>query len=104
MAENEEVEEVNQNKDNTKDGQKAAAALDKVTDHVEEKETEISTANIENILKTSESKREKTEEIKIKKADIDLIVREIECTRNLAQKALFESKGNLQAALVSFLD
>ena len=45
MAENEEVEEVNQNKDNTKDGQKAAAALDKVTDHVEEKETEISTAS-----------------------------------------------------------
>ena len=44
-AENEEVEEVNQNKDNTKDGQKAAAALDKVTDHVEEKETEISTAS-----------------------------------------------------------
>ena len=94
MAENEEVEEVNQNKDNTKDGQKAAAALDKVTDHVEEKETEISTASeqilkfyfsisllssdIENILKTSESKRGKTEEIKIKKADIDLIVREIE--------------------------
>ena len=29
-------------------------------------------------MKTSESKREKTEEIKIKKADIDLIVREIE--------------------------
>ena len=32
-------------KDNTKDGQKAAAALDKVTDHVEEKETEISAAS-----------------------------------------------------------
>ena len=38
----------------------------------------ISFSDIENILKTSESKREKTEEIKIKKADIDLIVREIE--------------------------
>ena len=38
----------------------------------------LSFSDIENILKTSESKREKTEEIKIKKADIDLIVREIE--------------------------
>ena len=28
-----------------KDGQKAAAALDSVTDHVEEKETEASTAS-----------------------------------------------------------
>jgi len=35
-------------------------------------------SDIENILKTSESKRGKTEEIKIKKADIDLIVREID--------------------------
>ena len=42
MAETEEREEI---KDNTKDGQKAAAALDKVTDHVEEKETEASTAS-----------------------------------------------------------
>ena len=43
-------------------------------------------SDIENILKTSESKREKTEEIKIKKADIDLIVREIEV--RLSNKSL----------------
>ena len=41
-----EVRGGNQSKDNTKDGKKAAAALDKVTDHVEEKETEISTASM----------------------------------------------------------
>ena len=43
MTEAEEHE--NENQDNTKDGQKAAAALDKVTDHVEEMEMEASTAS-----------------------------------------------------------
>merc|ERR1712110_1258794 len=93
--------EVDQSRDNTKDGKKAAAALDKVTDHVEEKETEISTANIENILKSGQ--KEKAEEIKIKKSDIDLIVREFECQRSIAQKALVESKGNLHEALTSLI-
>jgi len=45
MADQEDIE-VDQSRDNTKDGKKAAAALDKVTDHVEEKETEISTASM----------------------------------------------------------
>ena len=42
-VENGEVEEV---KDNTKDGQKAAAVPDSVTDHVEEKEMAASTASM----------------------------------------------------------
>ena len=46
MTDQDDLEDVNQSKDNTKDGKKAAAALDKVTDHVEEKETEISTASM----------------------------------------------------------
>ena len=93
MTEAEEHE--NENQDNTKDGQKAAAALDKVTDHVEEMEMEASTASefywsfiwfflnkffsdIENLLKANQKDKPVAEEIKIKKADIDLIVKEME--------------------------
>jgi len=99
MTENE-VEEV---KDNTKDGQKAAAALDSVTDHVEEKETEASTANIENLLKANQKDRP-AEEIKIKKTDIDYIIKEFECNRKVAQRALVDAKGDLRTALVSLIN
>merc|ERR1711951_46684 len=100
MAETEEREEI---KDNTKDGQKAAAALDKVTDHVEEKETEASTANIENLLKANQ-KGTPQEDIKIKKTDIDFIVEEMECKRQIAQRALVDAKGDLRTALVSLIN
>merc|ERR1712106_154715 len=97
-------EHENENQDNTKDGQKAAAALDKVTDHVEEMEMEASTANIENLLKANHKDKPVAEEIKIKKADIDLIVKEMECKRQAAQRALVDAGGDLRAALVSLIN
>merc|ERR1712189_74799 len=80
---------------------KKPAALDSVTDHVVEKE--ISGANVDSILKRSQ-KTEVQEQIKIKSKDIELIMKEMECSRSLAQKALFEGKGDLYTALRSFIN
>ncbi|WAR10834.1 HYPK-like protein [Mya arenaria] len=87
----------------------SAADLEKVTDFVEETEIApqdigeaIRVANDEN-QKLSVAKKEMEKElskVKITKEDVDLIVHEMEITRNLAERKLREHRGNVVEALI----
>lgn len=96
----------------TRTGAEQAAALDKVTDMVEEKELDTSkTQKAMQALAASrqadlEAQRQRERElaaVKVSKEDIDLIAEEYEIDRKKAELRLRECKGDLKAALHSFL-
>ncbi|XP_050506676.1 huntingtin-interacting protein K [Diabrotica virgifera virgifera] len=87
-----------------------AADLEKVTDYAEEKE--ISTQDVANAISAIGDRRNKDAlekqarekellKVSIKKEDVDLIVREMEISRTLAERTLREYNGNVVNALVS---
>ncbi|KAH3753586.1 huntingtin-interacting protein K-like [Dreissena polymorpha] len=87
----------------------SAADLEKVTDYVEE--TEISSQDIGEAIRVANdenqkknvAKKEKEKElskIKISKEDVDLIVKEMEITRLMAERMLREHRGNVVDALI----
>ncbi|CAG5086987.1 Oidioi.mRNA.OKI2018_I69.PAR.g11430.t1.cds [Oikopleura dioica] len=102
MTENEEIE-AEQPTDNSREGKKAAAALDSVTDHHEEKEFSGG-ASLESILKKSTTASDNGPAIKITAKDIDVIMKAVECKKNDAYKALVAAQGDLSTALKSFLN
>ncbi|PNF26641.1 Huntingtin-interacting protein K [Cryptotermes secundus] len=90
-----------------------AADLEKVTDYAEEKE--IFTADLSGAMtiigdrrnKEAAEKMAKEREllkVSIKKEDVDLIMREMEISRSLAERTLREHHGNVVEALVSLTD
>lgn len=87
-----------------------AADLEKVTDYAEEKE--ISTQDMTGAISAigdrrnkealEKQKREKELlKVSIKKEDVDLIMREMEISRTLAERTLREHHGNLVNALIA---
>ncbi|RZC34427.1 hypothetical protein BDFB_007652 [Asbolus verrucosus] len=88
----------------------AAADLEKVTDYAEEKE--ISTQNVAGAISAIGDRRNKEAlekqarekellKVSIKKEDVDLIVREMEISRTMAERTLREYHGNVVNALVA---
>lgn len=87
-----------------------AADLEKVTDYAEEKE--ISTQNVAGAISAIGDRRNKEAlekqarekellKVSIKKEDVDLIVREMEISRLLAERTLREYHGNVVNALIA---
>ncbi|KAJ8866731.1 hypothetical protein PR048_032592 [Dryococelus australis] len=90
-----------------------AADLERVTDYAEEKE--ICSADFSGAMtiigdrrnKEAAEKMAKEREllkVSIKKEDVDLIVREMEISRNKAERTLREHHGNIVEALISLTD
>ncbi|KAK7791178.1 hypothetical protein R5R35_005385 [Gryllus longicercus] len=90
-----------------------AADLEKVTDYAEEKE--ICSADLSGAMtiigdrrnKEAAEKMAKEREllkVSIKKEDVDLMMREMEISRGLAERTLREHHGNVVEALVSLTD
>ncbi|XP_066995186.1 huntingtin-interacting protein K [Anabrus simplex] len=90
-----------------------AADLEKVTDYAEEKE--ICSADLSGAMTIIGDRRKKEAaeriakerellKVSIKKEDVDLIVREMEISRNLAERTLREHRGNVVEALISLTD
>jgi len=88
-----------------------AADLEKVTDYAEEKEV-ISTDDISGAmtiigdrrLKEAADKMAKEKELQkvsIKKSDVELIIREMEISKTLAERTLRECHGDVVKALVA---
>lgn len=87
-----------------------AADLEKVTDYAEEKE--ISTQDVANAISAIGDRRNKAAlekqarekellKVSIKKEDVDLIVRELEISRSIAERTLREYHGNVVNALTA---
>ncbi|KAI4471574.1 huntingtin-interacting protein k family member [Holotrichia oblita] len=115
-----EEENVNGNSEESEKSQKkgakydsGAADLEKVTDYAEEKE--ISTQNVAGAISAIGDRRNKEAlekqarekellKVSIKKEDVDLIVKEMEITRILAERTLREHHGNVVKALIALTD
>ncbi|KAK9845705.1 hypothetical protein WJX81_000106 [Elliptochloris bilobata] len=87
-------------------------ALDTLTDHVEERELDHAKAEkaMANLNAAQQAKREaqlsrdkELSAVKLRKEDIELIMKEYEIEKKLAERRLREHSGNLRAALESFL-
>ncbi|KAL4119158.1 hypothetical protein QTP88_012005 [Uroleucon formosanum] len=107
--ETENVDDVNAKKTVKYDS--GAADLEKVTDYAEEKEV-ISTDDISGAmtiigdrrLKEAADKIAKEKELQkvsIKKSDVELIIREMEISKTLAERTLREFHGDVVKALVA---
>lgn len=86
----------------------SAADLEKVTDYAEEKE--INVTDIGSILANlSQSNKQKCERekqlaaIKISKADVELIMNELDIKKTLAERTLREHDGNVVEALMQLV-
>lgn len=94
----------------TKKHDSGARDLEKVTDYVEEKE--ISAQSIGDAMKAMSDRKTKERakkqererelaKVKINKEDVDLIVAEMEITRQIAERTLREHNGDVVEALVA---
>ncbi|VDP40168.1 unnamed protein product [Soboliphyme baturini] len=87
-----------------------AADLEKVTEYVEEKElsAHVHTA-VSSILGTQKSKEKQSHTVPdsnkftIRREDIELIMNEMEVTRQVAERKLRDHKGDAKAVLVEML-
>lgn len=88
-----------------------SADLEKVTDYAEE--TDLGSVNVNNLnainlieaqrTKETQAREEELAKVDITKDDVDLIVRELEITRQQAELALRQSSGDPVQALVRLL-
>merc|ERR1711970_1146969 len=91
------------NKKKEKKHDSGAADLEKVTNFAEEKEIK-SDANILSVInevKKEEVAKKKARDqelnkVAIRKQDVEMIMRELEITKQVAERSLREHKGNLQ--------
>jgi NACalpha-BTF3-like transcription factor len=98
----------------TKEQQKSTADLDRVTDHVEERD--IDSAALKDSMqamlgsaavakKTDKAARDRElAKVKIQQADVDVIVEELELDQKTAERALREASGDLVQALCALVD
>ncbi|OAD59296.1 Huntingtin-interacting protein K [Eufriesea mexicana] len=116
MADNDvngDSDEVQQEKSQKKTAKydSGAADLEKVTDYAEEKEISssdgfscaLSIIGDQRNKEAAEKKAREKELLKvpIKKKDVDLIMKEMEINRNVAEQTLREHRGNLVEALIT---
>lgn len=91
--------------------ERASASLQKVTDYVEEREidSEKSKHAMSSLIETTSSTTEAStsEEVKqkvdIRPEDVDLIVRELECSKERAVEVLRANNGKVEPALVELV-
>uniref|UniRef100_U5EV82 Putative huntingtin n=1 Tax=Corethrella appendiculata TaxID=1370023 RepID=U5EV82_9DIPT len=114
MAETEEINGIDENSDKKQKKvskhDSGAADLERVTDYAEEKE--ILSNHITNAANLFADKRNKENEeklakerelqkVQVKKEDIEIIIREMEVSRSVAEETLRVHRGNIVAALES---
>lgn len=96
-----------------KDHQKAAAALDAITDHVDEQDFDSSAlkhsmqamlGSSPTVAKSESATRDRElAKVKIQQADIDRIVEELEIDTGVAERVLREAEGDLVRALLALV-
>lgn len=111
MSDHEEDKEFEEKDERSKTKKQESADLEKVTDYAEEKEiSSINKNNLEaiNLLeaqrtKENQAREEELAKVVITRDDVELIVRELEITRQQAELALRQSSGDVVQALVRSL-
>lgn len=96
--------------DRSKTKAQECADLEKVTDYAEEKEISINATNLETINlieaqrnKETQAREEELAKVKITREDVDLLIKELEITRQQAELALRQSSGDIVQAFVRLL-
>lgn len=80
------------------------------TDYAEEKEIDVediksALANLSQTMTTKHAKREKeVAQVVISKEDVELIVKEMEISKTLAEKSLRENRGSVVEALTALVN
>ncbi|GBG65566.1 hypothetical protein CBR_g51449 [Chara braunii] len=96
----------------SRDQQQQSRALDSITDHVEERQLDSARVQqaMASITAASEADRRaqlarerELAAVRINGADVDIIVSELELEKKVAESMLREHKGDVVAALRSFL-
>lgn len=97
--------------DRPKSKMQESADLEKVTDYAEEKE--IGSVNLNNLkainlieeqrTKENQAREEELAKVNITRDDVELIVKELEITKQQAELALRQSSGDVVQALVRLL-
>jgi len=101
-----EESEIESRKVKEKKHDSGAADLEKVTDYAEETEiTSSDLSGVRELIATEMAERlqkeKELQQIKIKKEDVDLIVKEMEISHERAERALREHGGSLMDTLVT---
>lgn len=103
--------EVEDRDDRPKSKKQESADLEKVTDYAEEEEigsVDVNNVNAINQIEAQRSKETQAREeelakVKITKEDVELIIKELEITKQQAELALRQSSGDVVQALVGLL-
>lgn len=111
MTEFEREKETPEEKDERpKSNKQESADLEKVTDYAEETEVSVNANNLKAInlieaqrLKENQARDEELARVSITKDDVDLIMKELEITKQQAELALRQSSGDVVQALVRLL-
>merc|ERR1712224_561801 len=99
--------------ESNKESQQAAQALERVTDHVEERQLDenkvnkamVALAEADKANREAQRKREKElAAVKIDAEDVEVIANEFAVDKKAAELRLRERKGDLEAALKSYFD
>ncbi|KAI3911099.1 hypothetical protein MKW92_012203 [Papaver armeniacum] len=94
--------------EDSKDLQQQSKALDKLTDHVEDRQLDISrvqeamasiAASSEADLNAMKLREKELAAVKINAGDIDIIANELEMDKKVAERTLREHKGDAVAAV-----
>jgi len=86
----------------------SAADLEKVTDYAEEKEINVTDIGsiLANLNQSNKQKCEREKQlaaVKISKADVELIMNELDIKKQLAERTLREHNGNVVDALMQLV-
>lgn len=110
MTEFDADKEVEEKDDRSKSHKQESADLERVTDFAEETELAVNANNLRTInlieaqrAKENQAREEELARVSITKDDVDLIMRELEITKQQAELALRQSKGDVVQALVRLL-
>lgn len=111
MADFEGEREAEEKDDRPKSKKQETADLEKVTDFAEEKE--LGSVNLDNLKEINLIERQRTKEtqareeelakVNITKEDVELIVNELEITKQQAELALRQSDGDIVQAFLKLL-
>lgn len=111
MAEFEGERETEEKDDRPKSKKQESADLEKVTDFAEEKE--LGSVNLDNLKEINLIERQRTKEtlareeelakVNITRGDVELIVNELEITKQQAELALRQSDGQVVQAFLKLL-
>lgn len=111
MADYEDEKEVEDRDERPKSKKQETADLEKVTDYAEEKE--IGAVNLNNLeainlieaqrSKETQAREEELAKVIITRDDVELLVKELEITKQQAELALRQSSGDVVQAMVRLL-